>query len=132
MLCRVIGRLVFLPSPLASFRPDVGTHCDAGAVPQQDFFETYAGFFLDCDARWHRVINRCSCLQGLAMTEELSHLLEDARKIESAWNTSVLPRHALETDIKSATEFAGKLVKALDNAKMSAKQEAAWGADNGD
>ena len=66
------------------------------------------------------------------MTEELSHLLEDAKKIESALEHLGPAGGALKTEIESATEVAAKLVKALDNAKMSAKQEAAWGADNGD
>jgi hypothetical protein len=66
------------------------------------------------------------------MTEEISHLLEDAKKIESALERLGPAGATLKTDIKCATEVAGKLVKALDNARISAKQEAAWGADNGD
>jgi hypothetical protein len=66
------------------------------------------------------------------MTEELSGLLEEAKKIESALQHLGPAGTALKTDIKSASEAARQLVKALDYARISAKQEAAWGADNGD
>jgi hypothetical protein len=66
------------------------------------------------------------------MTEEISDLLEEAKKLESALEQLGHGGAALKRDIKCATELAGKLVKALDNARLSAKQEAAWGADNGD
>jgi hypothetical protein len=66
------------------------------------------------------------------MTEEISQLLEDAKKIESALEQLGYAGPALKSDIKSATEVAAKLVTALHNAMMSAKHEAVWGADNGD
>ena len=66
------------------------------------------------------------------MTEEISDLLEDAKKIESALEHFGRAGVTLKTDIKSAKEVAGKLVKALDTARRSAKEEEIWGADNGD
>jgi hypothetical protein len=66
------------------------------------------------------------------MTEEIAALLEDAKKIESGLAQLGYASDALKTDIKSAKEMAGKLVKALDYARISAKQEASWGADNRD
>ena len=71
-------------------------------------------------------------IPDVTMTEEISHLLEDAKKIEFALEQLAPAGAALKTDIKSATEAAEKLVKTLDHARISAKQEAAWGADNGD
>jgi hypothetical protein len=66
------------------------------------------------------------------MTEEISQLLEDAKKIESALEQLGYAGPELKADIKTATEVAGKLVKALGNAVTAAKHEAVWGADNGD
>ena len=68
----------------------------------------------------------------LTMTEEISNLLEAAKKIESALAHLGYAGPSLKRDIQSAREVAGRLIKALDNARMSAQQEAAWGADNGD
>jgi len=48
-----------------------------------------------------------------------SHLLEDAKKIESALERLGPAGATLKTDIKCATEVAGKLVKALDNDDIS-------------